>query len=109
MNRVVDTEANGKHDVDTGDDVDGDVPEVEEANDVDQGEDNGEEDHQADRQVGQQDQGDDEDAGHGEADVPPKLKPNDLVGLSGGVDLVEAEGRVPKSLLHSLVDRPARR
>ena len=36
MYRVVDTEAHTEHDVDAGDDVDGDVPEVEEADDVGQ-------------------------------------------------------------------------
>ena len=34
MDTVVDTETHGEHNVDAGDDVDGDVPEVEEPDDV---------------------------------------------------------------------------
>ena len=103
VHRVVDAQPDSEDNVHAGDDVDGDVPEVEEANNVDKGEDDGEEDHEADGQVGQQDEGDDEDASHGEADVSPELKPNDLVRLPGCVDLVEAEGRVTKLLGHCLV------
>ena len=36
VSRVVDAEPDGQDDVDAGERVDGDVPEVEEANDVDQ-------------------------------------------------------------------------
>ena len=39
MDAVVDTEPHGEHDVDAGDDVDGDVPEVEEPDDVGEGQD----------------------------------------------------------------------
>ena len=57
----------------------------------------------ADGEVGKQDEGNDEDAGHGKANVSPKLKPNDLICLPGGVDLVEAKGRVTELLSYCLV------
>ena len=87
MNRVVDTEADGKHDVDTGDDVDGDVPEVEEADNVCQGDDDDADDVDADADVGEEEEGDDGDGSDGEPDVPPELKADDLVRLPGRVDL----------------------
>ena len=44
VDRVVHTEADSQHDVDTGDDVDGDVPEMQKAHDVHESEDHSEED-----------------------------------------------------------------
>ena len=45
VDRVVHTETHSQYDVDTGDNVDGDVPEMQEANDVHEGEDYSEEYH----------------------------------------------------------------
>ena len=87
MNGVVDAEADGQNYVDAGDDVDGDVPEVEEADDVSQGDPDDAHDINADLKVGEKEEGDDEDAGHGKANVPPELKADDLVRLPGRVDL----------------------
>ena len=44
MDRVVDTQPDGQHDVDAGDDIDSDAPEVEEADDVGEREKNRDED-----------------------------------------------------------------
>ena len=49
--RVVNTESNGEDDADAGDDVNGDAPEVEEADDVREGEDDGQDDQDADPKV----------------------------------------------------------
>ena len=52
MNRVVDTQPNGKNDIDTGDNIDGDVPEVEESDYVDQRKNDSQKDHQTYSEVG---------------------------------------------------------
>ena len=87
VDRIVDAETDGEDNVDTGDDVDGDVPEVEEADDVREGDDDDEDDVDADADVGEKEEGDDGDGGDGEADVSPKFKPDDLVSLPSRVDL----------------------
>ena len=51
VDTVVDAKANGEDYVDAGDDVDGDAPEVEEADDVREGEDDGQDDQDADPKV----------------------------------------------------------
>ena len=48
---VVNAESDGQHDVDAAQSVDGDVPEVEEANQVDQGQHNTRQNHQANDKV----------------------------------------------------------
>ena len=48
---VVNAESDGQHDVDAAQSVDGDVPEVEEANKVNQGQHNTRQNHQADDNV----------------------------------------------------------
>ena len=49
-------------------------------------------DHEADLEVRQEDQRDDEDADHGEGEVPPQFEHDDLVGLPRGVNLEEEAG-----------------
>ena len=106
MNRVIHTEADCQHDVDTTDDVDGDVPEVKEANNVHQGEDDCDEDHHGDPYVRQEDEDDGEDGGQGQPDVPQQFVADDLVRLPGGVDLDEAEGGGEAGLGDDLLDPP---
>ena len=64
MDAVVDTEPHGEHDVDAGDDVDGDPPEVEEADDVGETESDHEDDHKADLDVTEEEEGDENHAGN---------------------------------------------
>ena len=106
MNRVIHTETNRQHYVDTADDVDGDVPEVKEANNVQQSEDDGGEDHHRDPHVGEEDEDDGEDGGEGQSDVPQQFVPDDLVGLPGCVDLDEAEGAGEAGLGDDLLHLP---
>ena len=63
MDRVVHTETHRQDDVDAGDDVDGDVPEVKEADDVSETEGDHEDDHQADLEVTEKEEGDEDHAG----------------------------------------------
>lgn len=91
MARIVDTEADSKDDIDAGDDVDGDAPEVEEANEVDEGEEDGGEDEDAEAEAAEEKEGDDQDSEQGEPQVPPELASNDLVRLPGGVHQGVAE------------------
>ena len=51
VDAVVNAKANGEDYVDAGDDVNGDAPEVEEADDVGEGEDDGQDDQDADPMV----------------------------------------------------------
>ena len=50
-------------------------------------EDDAQQDHEADLEVGEEDEGDDEDADHGQTEVTPKLETDDLVSLPRRVDL----------------------
>ena len=59
VDRIVNTKTNGEDDVDAGDDVDGDVPEVEEADNVCEGDDDDADDEDADADVGEEEEGDD--------------------------------------------------
>ena len=106
MARIVDTEADSKDDIDAGDDVDGDAPEVEEANEVDEGEEDGGEDEDAEAEAAEEKEGDDQDSEQGEPQVPPELASNDLVRLPGGVDLDEAEGGGEAGLGDDLLHPP---
>ena len=58
MDRVVDTEPDGQHNVDAGDDIDSDAPEVEESDDVGEGEENRDEDQETDAEVTEEDDSD---------------------------------------------------
>ena len=87
MDRIVNTKTNCKDNVDAGDDVDGDVPEVEEADNVCEGDDDDADDEDADADVGEEEEGDDGDGSDCQSDVPPELKADDLVRLPGRVDL----------------------
>ena len=104
MNRVVHTETDGEHDIDTGEDVDGDVPEVQITNNVCEGDGDNAHDIHAYLQVGEEQQGGDEDGSHGKPNVSPQLKTNDLVTLPEAIDLAVVEGvgggRVIKQLGH---------
>ena len=91
MDGVVHTEPHCQDYVDAGDDVDGDVPEVEESDDVGETEGDHEDDHEADLYVTEEEEGDEDHAGDGEAEVPPEFSPNDDICLPAGVDLDMAE------------------
>ena len=106
VNRVIHAETNRQDYVDTADDVDGDVPEVKEANNVQQSEDHGGEDHHRDPHVGEEDEDDGEDGGQGQPDVPQQFVADDLVRLPGGVDLDEAEGAGEAGLGDDLLHLP---
>ena len=84
---VVHAEPHGEHDVDAADDVDSDAPEVEEAHDVDECEQDGEEDEGGDAEVGEQHHDHGEDGGQRQPDVAPQLVPDNLVRLPGRVHL----------------------
>ena len=87
MDTVVDTETHGEHNVDAGDDVDGDVPEVEEPDDVGEADGDHEDDHEADLDVAEEEEGDEDHHCDGEAQVPPQLSPDNDVGFPAGVNL----------------------
>ena len=84
---VVDTKTNSENNVYAGDDVDGDVPEVEKADDVSEGDDDDADDVDADAEVGEEEEGDDGDGSDGKSDISPELKTDDFVCFPGRVDL----------------------
>ncbi len=59
-------------------------------------------DEEADPEVGQEDDGNDEDAGDAEAKVPPELEPDDLVRLPGCVDL-QGESVIVRAPIYPLL------
>ena len=87
MDWVINTQTNGKNNIDTRDDVDSDIPEVKETNDVDQGEDDCQQDHQAYLKVGKKDENDNEDGSHSETNISPQFVSDDLVSLPSSIDL----------------------
>ena len=73
--------------------------------DVDEGHDDADESHDGEKEVGQHDEADDEDADHGEGQVAAELPPDDLVGLPRGVDDGVDEGVGEVGVVHDGVDR----
>ena len=64
VDRVVYTETNSQDDVDAGDDVDSDIPEVEEADDICKTECDHEDDHETDLDIAEEEEGDADHAGY---------------------------------------------
>lgn len=87
VNTVVHTEPGGEDDVDTGDHVDGDVPEVEGPDHVDECEHDAGHHHQTEVEVAEHDQGHHAHRQQGQGQVPPELQGDDGVSLPGLVDL----------------------
>ena len=92
MNRVVHAETNGEHNIDTGDDVDGDVPEVKITDKVCEGDGDDAYDIHAYLKVGKEQQGGEEDGSYGEPNVSPQLKADDRVDLPSAVDPMVVKG-----------------
>ena len=87
MDAVVHAEPGGEDDVDAGDDVDGDVPEVESADHVHEGEHDAGHHHEAQLQVAEHHEGHRAHRAQGQAQVAPQLARDDGVRLPGLVDL----------------------
>lgn len=87
MDGVVHTKTDGEDNVDAGDDIDGDLPEMEESYNV--GESNSNDAHDVDTnlEVCQQDKSYKEDAANRHDDISPQLHPNDFICFPGCVDL----------------------
>ena len=73
VDRVVHAEANTEHDVDTGDDVDRDVPEVEKTNDVGETDGDHEDDHETDLDITEEEERDDDHSSNGQPKITPQL------------------------------------
>jgi len=91
MNRVVDAQAHCKDNTDARDDVNGDSPKVEEADQVGEREDDHKDDHYADLHVAEEQEGDDEDTKDSERQISPELVANDEVCFPGSVHFTVAE------------------
>ena len=87
VDAVVHAEPGGEDDVDAGDDVDGDVPEVEGADHVHEGEHDAGHHHEAQLQVAEHHEGHRAHRAQGQAQVAPQLARDDGVRLPGLVDL----------------------
>ena len=73
VDRVVHTEADTEHNVDAGDDVNSDVPEVKEANDVGKTDRNHEDNHETDLDIAEEEERDYDHSGDRKAKVTPQL------------------------------------
>ena len=91
MNCIIHTKANSQDNVDSGEDIDGDAPEVEEADDVHQGGDDHHEDQDDHEDVAKEEHRDDGHTEDGEQQVPHQLKPDDLIRLPGRINLTMGE------------------
>ena len=92
MDWVVHTEAYGNDNVDARDDVNGDVPEVEKANNVSEGDHNNTKNHQTDLKISQKNESDDEHTEDGKTNIPPQLEADNPVCLPSCINLDEGEG-----------------
>ena len=73
VDRVVHTEADTEHNVDAGDDVNSDVPEVKEANDVGKTDRNHEDNHETDLDIAEEEERDYDHSSNRKAKVTPQL------------------------------------
>ena len=75
VDAVVNTEPNRDYHVDAGHDVDGDIPEVEEPNDVHQGDPDHRHHHEAHLEVGKEHKGDKKNGSNSKSKVSPQFIP----------------------------------
>ncbi len=99
MNHIVDTEPNGQHNVDAGDDVNCHVPEVKEAYKVNECGHHTGEHKEADGNVDEQQHGHNHHAAHGHAHVSHQFEPYNLIRLPGRVDLHVGKGLISQPRL----------
>jgi hypothetical protein len=104
MDRVVHTKSYSYHNVDTGDDINSDVPEVEKTNNVNEGDHNNPKNHQTDLEVGQKNESDDEDTEDGKTNISPQFKPNNLVCLPSCIDLDKSESILKTRFSNEMVN-----
>ena len=112
MDAVVHAEPGGEDDVDAGDDVDGDVPEVESADHVHEGEHDAGHHHEAQLQVAEHHERHRAHRAQRQAQVAPQLARDDGVRLPGLVDLQNITQMKPgnwKSQLNLYFDPKNRR
>ena len=91
VNRVVDTESNSKDNIDTGDDVNCDAPEVEKSNNISEGTKNNENDHDTDLNVAEKKESDNKNTNHSQSNVPPQLISNNLISLPSSIHFAVTE------------------
>ena len=93
VDTVVHTEPRGEDDVDAGDDVNGDVPEVEGPHHVHQGEHDAGHDHHTEVEVAEHEERHEANYQQGQAKVPPQLQRYDGVSLPGLIDLATSNNQ----------------
>ena len=104
MDRVVHTEAYSNNNVDTGDDINSDVPEVEKTNNVNESDDNNPKNHQTDLEVGQKNESDDEDTKDGKTNISPQFKSNNLVRLPSCINLHKTESILKTRFVNKMIN-----
>ena len=92
VDRVIHTEANSDHEVITGDGVNSDAPEVKEASDIHQSDQDNKDDDDRAPEIGDEYQRGEEDSNDGEYDVPVDFLRYHLVRLPGDVGARDGEG-----------------
>ena len=91
MNRVVDTEPNSKNNVDTRNDINCDVPEVEKSNNISQSEDYNQDDHDTDLNVAEKKESNNKNTNHSKSNISPKLIADNLISFPSSVNFAMAK------------------
>ena len=71
VDRVVHAESDGKDNVDAGDDVNSDLPEMKEPNNISEGENHNQDDHDTDLNIAEKEKSNNENTDHSQPNVPP--------------------------------------
>ena len=88
---IVNAESNGQYNINTGNDINGDVPEVEESNNVCEGKNHNQDDHDTDLEVAKKEKSNNEHTDHSQANVPPELIPDNLICFPSSVHFAVTE------------------
>ena len=91
VDRIVNTESYGKNNVDTGDDIDGDVPEMKESNNVSEGEDYNQDDHDTYLDVTEKKESHNKNTDHSQPNISPQFIPNYLICFPSSIHFTVTE------------------
>ena len=91
MDKVVNTDYNGKDNRDTGDDIDGDIPEMKESNNISESEDHKQDDQDANIDVKEKKESDKDDTGHSHTNISPQFKLDYFISIPKSIDFAVTE------------------
>ena len=86
MDKVVNTDYNGKDNRDTGDDIDGDIPEMKESNNISESEDHKQDDQDTDIDVIEKKKSDKDDTEQSHTNISPEFKLDYIICIPSSID-----------------------